>query len=101
MLKRNQILLQDWQEEYIKFVSKTYDVSISEAVRTIINITAVVLLKELFPKYKPKISIKDIAKAFTKVQSGEICEEKFYLMMSDLYYEARKIMEYRMAQKKR
>ncbi|MBM3247995.1 MAG: hypothetical protein FJZ10_01020 [Candidatus Omnitrophica bacterium] len=101
MLKRNQILLQDWQEEYIKFVSKTYDVSISEAVRTIINITAVVLLKEFFPKHKTKISLKDIANAFKRLQNGDICEEKFYAMMSDLYYEARKIIEYRMAQKKR
>jgi replication fork clamp-binding protein CrfC len=37
MLKRHQVLLTDWQTEYLKDVAKKNDISFSEAIRQHIN----------------------------------------------------------------
>ncbi|HOX54229.1 MAG: hypothetical protein PHI86_00555 [Candidatus Omnitrophica bacterium] len=101
MLKRNQILLQDWQEEYLKFASQNYDISISEAARILINVGAISCICALFPKYKPKVSTKTIAEHSRQLERGKLSEQKFYKMISTIAFEARKATEFRMAQNKK
>ncbi len=36
MLKRYQVLLPDWLEDYVKLLADKYDLSFSEIIRTII-----------------------------------------------------------------
>ena len=96
MLKRYQILLNDWQADYLKFVSENYDISFSESIRVLVCVAALHSIAEIFPEYKPKVTIKNVAKKIRKMQGGKLNEEEFHKMMSGLYFESRKAMEFRM-----
>ena len=59
MLKRFQILLEDWQEEFLRFVSETYDVSFSESTRMVLCVGMMEATRELCPGFKPGITVKE------------------------------------------
>ncbi|MFC1594115.1 hypothetical protein ACFL38_02185 [Candidatus Omnitrophota bacterium] len=101
MLKRNQILLENWQVDYLKFIAEDYDVSFSEATRMLVSMGAIECTSKLFPKYKPKMNLDKLAKAFKSVRSGKATSVESHKIMSEVYFEARKAMEFRMGQKKR
>lgn len=94
MLKRYQILMDDWLADYFKFIAEKFDFSFSEMIRLslckhIIDVTPIV-----FPKYKIKLDEKifrNIAKNRDIV--GSIDTEEHHRFISTLYFEAQKIME--------
>ncbi|MFC1576354.1 hypothetical protein ACFL3J_01640 [Candidatus Omnitrophota bacterium] len=96
MLKRHQFLIEDWQEDYLKFISKTYDISYSEALRILFCIAAMQCVKEIHPQYKPtSLTIKKVVQAGIKIKQGKIREEDFHGLISQVYFDARKAIEYR------
>ena len=97
MLKRNQVLLSDWHEDYIKFLSKTYDISTSEAIRVQLCIAILAMVPLLFPEYKPNIRIDDILKVVKKWAKGEVENEDNHKTLSKIYFEARKAAEFRLS----
>lgn len=100
MLSRQQILLQDWQVEYARFLSDSYDVSLSEAVRILNSIATIVIINGLYPsQYKPKVTLKRIINHISKMQQGKMELEYFHKMISELYFEARKAVEFRFENK--
>ena len=94
MLKRYQILLNDWQAEHYKMVCKKYDVSFSEMIRMALCVDIMAATRAVFPSYKFKINetkLKDIMKKWEV--SGLMQREQFHKFLSDIYFEARKATE--------
>ena len=101
MLKRCQVLLTDWQVEYANFITEIYDMSFSEAIRVLMSLGAIAAINELKPTYKAVVSIKNMIKALRNAVPGRQKQEVFHRQLSYIYYEARKAVESRMAEKKR
>ncbi len=95
MLKRHQVLLSDWHQDYIKFLSKTYDVSTSEAIRVQMCVSILAVVPLLFPEYKSNMGINEILKATKKWAKGELENEDQHKILSKIYFEARKAAEFR------
>ena len=96
MLKRVQVLLDDWQEEYIKDAAERYDVSFSEAVRIFLSEGFLYIIPLLHPEYKSGITGKELALMTKKSGNPKTSEEERYNLVSKLYFEARKAVEYRL-----
>ena len=101
MLKRQQVLLNDWLIEYIKFTAEKYDWSFSETVRLVLCVEIASWVSAMYPKYKTKISNKDLANEVKKVADTKIMEEKHHRLISELYFEARKAAEFLIMQEKK
>lgn len=101
MLKRYQVLLTDWQEEYVKFLAERYDLSFSEVIRIVLVLEAIMMTGLLHPEYKTSMSMKELAKALKKVAKPNRNEAEMYKLISAGYFEARKAIEYRMSREKK
>ncbi len=100
MLKRHQVLLSDWHQDYIKFISKRYDISTSEAIRVQMCIAILAVVPLLFPEYKSNLRIDDILKMAKKWAKGEVEMEDQHKILSKIYFEARKAVEFRLSKTK-
>lgn len=95
MLKRNQILLNDWLVDFIKLQSKKYGLSISEVVRAMLCLEFMKLIKEINPEYKTSFDETKTLKIMKDCMSGDAkSKESLHKYISDVYFEARKAMEY-------
>ncbi|MBN2120975.1 MAG: hypothetical protein JW734_07990 [Candidatus Omnitrophica bacterium] len=101
MYKRCQVLLTDWQEEYIRDVAQRYDISSSEVVRLLVSGGALYLISLLHPEYKSSISGKDIANMLRKAANPDTRTEEKHKIIAKSYFEARKAVEYRLAKVKK
>jgi len=101
MLKRYQVLLPDWLEDYIKFLVDKYDLSFSEVIRIELCIAILNMVPRLFPDLKTEIRGEDIAKLVKNNLELEMEREEPHRLMSKIYFEARKAVEYRFAQEKK
>lgn len=94
MLKRYQILLNEWQAEHYRIVSEKYDVSFSEMIRMALCMDIMMATKVAFPKYRLKINRKLVENA---MKNRDIVRsmgaEKFHMLLSQLYFETRKATE--------
>lgn len=99
MLKRFQVLLPDWLEEYIKFNVELYDLSFSEILRTQVCISTLVAITTFYPEYQPDITMEDIFLPSLNFPEDKFAKEKVHQMVSKISFEARKAIEYRMSQK--
>jgi hypothetical protein len=94
MLKRYQIILNDWMGDHYKLVSQKYDVSFSEMVRMALCVDIMNATRIAFPKYKFKIDEKILTKTIKKKDIvGTIGVEEFHKLLSKIYFEARKATE--------
>jgi len=94
MLKRYQVLLPDWLENYIIQIAELFDLSFSEIIRTEICFSILASTKSLYPKYKMEITPKEILEIAQNQQVAE--EEDKHRFLSKLYFETRKAAEYRL-----
>lgn len=95
MLKRFQVLLSDWQAEYVKFISERYDLSFSEALRMIISVWAIGATKTMHPEFKSKFDTNEFINRAKQMTKDSIDEMSMHPLFSSLYFEARKAVEYR------
>jgi len=94
VLKRYQILLNDWQAEHYRLIAEKYDVSFSEMIRMALCMDIMSATKTVFPKYKWKVDKKLMKNAMKKRNIvGVIGAEKFHRMLSQVYFETRKATE--------
>jgi hypothetical protein len=101
VLKRYQVLLPDWLEDYIKLLVDKYDLSFSEVIRTMICNWILASVPSIFPELKLGITPKEIYEMVkTEAQEG-MEREDIHRMLSRIYFETRKAAEYRMAQEKK
>lgn len=100
MLKRCQILLEDWQEEYLKDVADRYDQSFSEVTRIVLAEGFLYIISLLHPEYKSRITGKHLTEMTKKAGNTNIPEEERHKSISKLYFESRKAVEYRISKVK-
>ena len=82
MLKRYQVLLTEWLAEYAQFVSEEFDVSFSESVRILMCIGAVQAIKELSPRYKTRMTVRNVVAAIKKEIAGFL-EDRLQLKLKE------------------
>ncbi|MFC1666352.1 hypothetical protein ACFL0P_00580 [Candidatus Omnitrophota bacterium] len=97
MLKRYQVLLNDWMVQRLKEASERYDISQSEVIRILLCLQAIRLVSQLYPKqYKDPGLEKVVLNTATKVNKKQaISLEGFHRLISKIYYEAQKATEVR------
>ena len=95
MLKRYQVLLPDWLEDYLKWGVKQYGLSFSEIIRLEICFSVLAMIEELHPEYKPNLSMKDILSMARSSNKTKVKKEDINRFTSRIYFETRKAIEYR------
>jgi isopropylmalate/homocitrate/citramalate synthase len=101
VLKRYQVLLPDWLEEYIKYLADTYDLSFSEVIRAEICIAIIGTISKLHPEYKLGITSEEILDMIKKAVQEDTASDKQHGILSKIYFETRKAIEYRFNQEKK
>ena len=101
MLKRYQVLLPDWLEDYVKLLVSSYDLSFSEIIRTMMCNWILSSVPILYPELKLEIMPKDILEMVKAEAQKNMEQEDIHRMLSKIYFESRKAAEYRIAQEKK
>lgn len=101
MLKRYQVLLPDWLEDYLTALVDRYDLSFSEVIRIALCIEILTIVPLLHPEFKPDIDAKKISELIEIKAKNNIDQDEIHRFMSKIYFEARKAVEYRFAQEKK
>ena len=94
MLKRYQVLINDWLADYIKLLSKKYDASFSEVVRLSLCMEYAYTISLSYPKYKTKINHKKTLNQLKKLMRTKKFLEGHHEVISRTYFEARKAIEF-------
>lgn len=97
MLKRYQVLLQDWLEDYLTLLVDRYDLSFSEVIRIALCIEILTVVPLLYPEFKSDMDAKKISELIERKNEGAIDQDEIHRFMSKIYFEARKAVEYRLA----
>ena len=96
MLKRYQVLINDWLADYIKKAADKNDLSFSEVIRLCLCLELGINISKKYPKFKYSISDKEVAKfksgSFSNLDSKEL--EERHRFISKIYFEARKAVEF-------
>jgi hypothetical protein len=94
MLKRYQVILNDWLVDHIRKISEKYDISFSETIRTALCLAYIGLIAKDYPKYKS--NMKDVQKRATLREGNynKVQMEQFHKDLSRLYFEAQKAIEF-------
>ena len=100
MLKRYQVLLSDWIEDYIKIVAEKYDVSTSAVIRVHMALAIIFVINTLHPEYSTDLKDKEFQELSKKAAKGELNEADAHRVMSKILFEARKAVEFRLAKDK-
>jgi hypothetical protein len=100
MLKRHQVLLSDWIEDYIKFVAEKYDLSSSAVIRTHVALGIIFAITALHPEYKVNFSDEEFQGLAKKAAKGGLSEADAHQVISRILFEARKAEEFRLAKDK-
>jgi len=101
MLKRYQVLLSDWIEDYIKFVAERYDLSSSAVIRVHIALGIISIRTIVDPEYKLNFGDKEFQESSEKARKGELDEAEAHQLISRILFEARKVVESRLAKDKK
>jgi len=101
MLKRCQVLLTDWQEEYLKNTAERYGQSFSEVIRIFLSEGFLYMIPLLHPEYKPAIGGKELVAMTRKAGNSSTSKEERHKLISKLFFEARKTVEYRLSKVER
>ena len=100
MLKRYQVLINDWLADYLKDTAKRHDISYSEIIRLATCLYAGEMAQELYPEYKFPFTKKRLKEIMRGHEESKVTEEQLHRMMSEMYYESRKALEYMAAKRK-
>lgn len=101
MLKRYQVLLPDWLEDYHKFLVNKYDLSFSEVLRIALCIEVITMVPLLHSGCKPEIDAEKISKLIKEKLDKKMDPDELHRYMSKIYFEARKTVEYRLNKEKK
>ncbi len=93
MLKRHQVLLEDWVVDHLKTISEKYDISFSETIRLVLCLQIPKMVRIAYPRIDIKTPDKELVKTMQAVSSDGVEREQLHKIMSKVYFEARKAME--------
>lgn len=94
MLKRYQILLNDWLADFAKDRADKFDMSFSENIRLGLCIYYGSMIAEIYPEYKFDFTTKKVMGLIRKYIETSKGEEEMHKTLSNIYFETRKAMEY-------
>jgi metal-responsive CopG/Arc/MetJ family transcriptional regulator len=100
MLLRQQVLIEDWLVEYLKFLSEKYDLSYSEVIRLGLCAQFDEMITLNYPDIRSKIDKKKFLQLLRKSENNKDSREELLKFISMVYFEARKTIEARMAKEK-
>ena len=91
MLKRNQVLLNDWLADIIKDMSKKYDLSFSEVIRIFLCIELGKMISIAYPNHDHSLVYNESEKIVQRKNNGNhLPMEELHTAISRLYFETRK-----------
>ena len=94
MLKRQQILINNWLIDHLQEVAKKYDISYSELVRVMLCCNVIKNTRKLFPDEDIADMEKEYAELIEKKNDPDTYEpEDLHNFISKVYFEARKAAE--------
>lgn len=93
MLRRKQIMMSDWLDDFIQEICKKYNVSYSEAVRVMLSYGFAQVLCKIYPEYNFSIDADRMASASRELNDGKIDIEANQKLTADIYFEARRILD--------
>ena len=94
MLKRYQILLDDWMADHYKLTSQEHDVSFSEMIRMALCSDILQASHVAFPKHKINLDKDKLKLAMQAREIHKVMDEvKFHEFLSQIYFEVRKATE--------
>lgn len=97
MLKRYQVLLNDWLGKHLQTIAKKYDISFSETIRWALCMHVEKSVYKAHPKLNHKsegVHAKHVELVKERVNGKPMDEIKLHKFLSALYYETRKAIEY-------
>jgi hypothetical protein len=94
MLKKYQVLLQEWLEEHVKYLADRYGLSFSEMIRGQICISTLTAVRHIYPEYKPDITVEEILEMFKEQDKSVLSKDEMHRALSNIYFETRKAIEY-------
>ena len=97
MLKKYQVLIPEWLEDYMKYLAERYDLSVSEIIRAEICFAVISQVSHFYPDHKPGISNAEILDAFKSNLGKDFEREEIHRILSKVYFETRKAVEYRLS----
>jgi len=89
MLKRYQVLLPDWLEEYTMHLADRYNLSFSEIIRIQICFSTLSSVSSFYPEYKPSTTIQEISKLAKEIIESNLGREELNKLISKLYFEGK------------
>ena len=101
MQKRYQVLIPEWLEDYIKLGVKILGVSFSELLRLEICLSVISTMEALYPAYKTTFSVQEVLQAAQRYAKGKVNKEEMDKLISKVYLEARKAIEFRLSMERR
>ena len=101
MLKRHQVLLNDWLADFIKYRSKEYDLSFSENIRLALCLYFSTMLSIQDPSFKSEMTIDKMAELIKQHKDTPEAEEERHKAISKAYFESRKAIENYMQNEKK
>jgi hypothetical protein len=94
MLKRYQVIINEWLADALKETAKEHNLSFSEVLRLAACLYAGGLIKELHPEYPFPFDSKKIKEIMTKHTEGKISSKEIEKTLSEIYFETRKALEF-------
>jgi hypothetical protein len=93
MLKRYQIMLNDWLADFAKERAREYDISFSEAIRIGLCVYYSHILSEQYPECNVDLSCKEMVENLKRYSGTPEQEEEMHKEISRIYFEARKAID--------
>ncbi len=100
MLKKYQVLIPDWLEDYIKYLAERYDLTFSEIIRAEICYAVLSHVTHFYPDFKPTITPNEILGMLRSSPGEDLEKEEMHKVLSKIYFEARKAIEHRLSKER-
>lgn len=94
MLKRYQVLLDEWLADFIKKRADYYDTSFSETIRIALCVYYGTIISQYCPEHKFKFTPEKVVAIYKNYNNTPKAEEMKHKYFSELYFEARKAIEH-------
>lgn len=101
MLKRYQVLLDEWMEDYLKFMAEKYTLSSSGAIRVHLGLGILYVIHVLHPEYKPALSDKELQELSNMASKNKLNKSEANKMSSKIIFESAKAVEYILSKQKK
>jgi len=96
MLEKFQVMLPGWLSDYIQFITDKYDIGFSETIRIDLCFAILCTIHKIYPEYKSDLSLGELEKILKKITHEPIEKKELDNIISRIYFETRKAVEYRL-----